>query len=379
MKDRPMRVLIDAHMLGEQEGGNETYVAGLIEGFGHLDLPERYILTLLHGPHYQPTVPQTQGLHFSRLNDGNNWSRVFATMPARCRELSADLVHVTYNASPFLKPPVVVTVHDVIFRIFPQYFSRRVRLLLSSLLPLTMLKARKIITISETSRDDIERYYPFTRGKIQVTPLAPGPIIDSEPDWRMSEELTGGSEFIVSVGTLQPRKNIARLIQAYIAARTRGSIATKLLIVGRAAWQHSEIYKIANQSEYSADIIFTGYVPDETLNALYHRCKAFIYPSLYEGFGLPVLEAMACGAPVITSNCSSMPEVAGDAAFLVNPYSVDDIRTAIEHVVNNEDLRHELHQRGRARANDFSWAKTAAMTLDIYRQTVTSRGRVLEL
>lgn len=365
-----LHVLLDGHMLGEQEGGNETYVAGLVEGFGHLELSKSHKMTVLCGPRYDSSIRQAHNLHFKRLGNVSNLKRIFRIMSKLCQELDPDLVHVTYNASPFLTCPIIVTVHDVIHRLYPQYFSPRVRLLLSTLLPLTMMKAKAIVTVSQTSKEDIESFYPFTRGKIHVTPEAPGPIVNIRPNYEACKKHTLDQSFILSVGTVQPRKNIARLIQAYIKARAQGSTTARLLIVGRAAWQHSNIYQIARQSGYSKDIVFTGYLPDDTLAALYHRCEVFVYPSLYEGFGLPVLEAMACGAPVITSNCSSLPEVAGDAAVLVDPHSVEEIRIAVGQVVNNQELRQSLCQKGKHRAESFTWAKTAALTLAVYEQSV---------
>lgn len=367
-----LHTLLDAHMLGEQEGGNETYVAGLIDGFSRLGLSELHQLTVLHGPRYRPDVQQRGNVRFHQLEDTSDLKRVFRTIPKLCRSLGTDLVHVTYNASPISSCPIVVTVHDVIFRLYPQYFSPRVRLLLSILLPLTMMKAKRIVTLSQTSKEDIEKFYPFTRSKVHVIPLAPGPIVNAQPNYEEGEKYTGGQDFILSVGTVQPRKNIARLIQAYIAARAQGTISAKLLVVGRAAWQHTDIHRMAIESGYGQDIVFTGYLPDNVLAALYRRCQVFVYPSLYEGFGLPVLEAMACDAPVITSNCSSLPEVAGDAAILIDPYSVSDLRTAIERVADSKELRQSLRERGKRRAKSYSWSETAAMTLEIYERITQS-------
>lgn len=364
------RVLFDAHMLGEQEGGNETYAAGLVSGFSNLETSPSFQFTTLYGPHYHPNSNGNNQISFVRLNPESSWKRVFGTIPQLCRKLKADIVHVTYNASPFLTCPSIVSVHDVIYRLYPQYFSPRVRLLLSTLLPLSMIKAKKIITISQTSKKDIETFYPFTRGKVVVVPIAAGPIVEAVPDYQGSYSLIA-EEFILSVGTLQPRKNILRLIDAYLEAREQGLVSAKLLIVGRAAWQHSQMVQKAIQSAYGQDIIFAGYLSNELLSALYRRCKLFVYPSLYEGFGLPVLEAMVCNAPVVTSNCSSMPEVAGDSAMLIDPESVSSIRDALVQILNDEQLRQDLCNRGMANARRFSWEKTAAMTLDTYKQTVS--------
>jgi len=363
-----MHILIDAHMLGEREGGNETYIAGLLQGFERVSLPESVCVTVLHRESYALPLQSGSGLRTQILENGGNFFRVFAQIPRLCHRLQADVLHMTYNASPWLPCPLVLTVHDVIFRRYPQYFSPRVLLLLSTLLPLSMWRAAVILTDSDASRSEIIHYYPFTRNKIVVAPLAPGPAAGLAPDLAAVERYSAGKEFILAVGTVQPRKNIARLIQAYISLRQRGVTQARLVIVGRSAWQGSDIQRIAHLNPYHADIQFTGYLDDAMLAGLYRRCLAFVYPSLAEGFGLPVLEAMACGAPVITSNCSSLPEVAGQAALLVNPYSVDEISARLEQLLTNPGLRGELRARSLKQAARFSWERTARETLSAYHQ-----------
>jgi glycosyltransferase involved in cell wall biosynthesis len=371
-----MNILIDAHMLGEQEGGNETYIAGLLQGFASTTLPEDTRLTVLLQPHYSLPCIDGEQLQTFTIRNSSNLSRLFLEIPSLCRRLHTDVLHVTYNASPWLSCAMVVSVHDVIFHRYPNYFAPRVRLLLSTLLPLTMRRASVILTLSEASKRDIVYYYPFTQDKIIVIPPAAGPLINLEPDMAMVDIYTGGEDFILAVGTVQPRKNIARLIHAYIRLRQHTITTVKLLIVGRSAWQHSEIQRIAANSPYSQDIVFTGYLPDAVVAALYRACTVFIYPSLYEGFGLPVLEAMACGAPVITSNCSSLPEVAGDAALFVDSYDVEQISRAIEQVLNDVSLRSDLRVRGLRRAACFSWEQTAVKTLEAYKWALQMRGKL---
>jgi glycosyltransferase involved in cell wall biosynthesis len=365
-----MRVLIDAHMLGEREGGNETYLAGLLQGFAAL-APADVELRALCRP------DQTSGLPVpaQALPAGGDVQRVFRDIPRLCRQHRADLVHLTYNASPFLPCPLALTVHDVIFRRYPSYFSPRVRLLLNTLLPLSMWRAAVIITDSRASQAEIEHYYRFTRSKTYVVPLGPGPIASVRPDTAAAEKLTAGRRFILAVGTVQPRKNLGRLIEAYLSLRECGLTEARLIIVGRKMWQSALIQQRAEHSPYAADIVFTGYLDDAAVAALYQRCAVFAYPSLYEGFGLPVLEAMACGAPVITSNVSSLPEVAGEAALLVNPCSIEEIAEAIQGVLSNPSLRDDLRRRGAQRAAQFTWERTAQATLEAYRRALARRGR----
>ncbi|WP_029214913.1 glycosyltransferase family 4 protein [Kallotenue papyrolyticum] len=366
-----MNIVLDAHMLGTQEGGNETYVAGLMRGFAALaDCATRVIAVC---PSCQIPAISNRHLEYVPLRTSGNFSRLLLELPSVCRRFTADLLHVTYNAPLFVRTPTVVSVHDVIFRRFPSYFSPRVRLLLSTWLPLSMMRAARVVTLSEASKRDIIHYYPFTRNKIEVIPPAAGPLVALEPDFDGAKQFTGGEPFILAVGTLQPRKNIARLIKAYLRLRHQTGLTAKLVIVGKAAWQHSHLYQLAASTPYRQDIIFTGYISDATLAALYRTCTVFVYPSLYEGFGLPVIEAMALGAPVITSNTSSLPEAAGDGAMLVDPYSEQAISDALNCILTNADVRQALRHRGRQQAARFSWEHTAVQTLQVYKEVVQQR------
>jgi glycosyltransferase involved in cell wall biosynthesis len=360
-------------MLGEQEGGNESYVTGLIQGLTADVIPPDVTINVLYPPARMP--PRQPAAHIQPVSIGSvgNVRRTFFRIPALCRQIKADILHVTYNASPFSQTPLVLSVHDVIFRHYPEHFSPRVRLLMSVMLPLSMRRAAAIITLSESSKRDIIRFYPFTADKVSAIPLGPGPVVDVAADYAAAAQYSENRSFFLAVGTIQPRKNLSRLIHAYTLARDTGGFDTRLIVVGKAAWQHSDVYQYAKQSPYCSDIIFTGYLSDAVLAALYAQCTAFIYPSIYEGFGLPVLEAMACGAPVITSDTSSLPEVAGDAALFVDPYSIAAISAALTTIHTNDDLRQRLRVRGLERAKKFSWKHTAEQTLAVY-QTVSQRS-----
>jgi len=372
-----MHIVIDAHMLGEQEGGNETYIWGLLEGLESTLSPQTKI-TALYNSRYNPPGNQISVLP-AVLHSQSNIYRLLWGTSSICSQLRADLLHVTYNAPLFSACPFVVSVHDVIFRLYPEYFTPRVRILLTTLLPFSMWRATLILTDSEASKKDIIRYYPFTQNKIVVIPLAPGQVATTKPDYLQAEKYLQGRKFILSVGSVQPRKNILRLIQAYILLRQRGTTNARLIIVGRSGWQGSQIQKISSSSPYADDIIFTGYLDNVVLAALYRKCAVFVYPSLYEGFGLPVLEAMACGAPVITSNLSSLPEITGDAALLVDPYSVEQISTAISRVLNNNALREDLIFLGSRQASRYSWKRTAQETLAVYEKAVQAQRKYSKL
>jgi glycosyltransferase involved in cell wall biosynthesis len=181
------------------------------------------------------------------------------------------------------------------------------------------------------------------------------------------------SEFLLSVGNLQPRKNLCRLIKAF--SLIRGDIdQMQLVIVGGAKWHVSEIYDLVSRLGLEKNVVFTSYVSDKDLVALYNLARVFVYPSLYEGFGLPILEAMACGTPVICSNTSSMPEVAGDAAVLIDPHNVEQIAETLLFVLLDPKLKQDLRERGLERATGFSWRRTAQQTLEVCRQVLRMKG-----
>jgi glycosyltransferase involved in cell wall biosynthesis len=231
--------------------------------------------------------------------------------------------------------------------------------------------------VSEQSKADILRYLPVKAENVTVIPEAAGPSY-RPMDRAQSEEvlLRHGISFpyILYVGSIEARKNITRLLEAY--AQIRGwSQKWKLVIVGATKWKYSPIFDTLQQLQLASAVHFTGHVADEDLPALYNGAAVFVFPSLYEGFGLPVLEAMACGVPVVTSNCSSLPEVAGDGAILVDPRDVNAIAAAIRRVLEELDLATGLRAKGLARARQFTWERTARETIAVYKKVMSRRIR----
>jgi glycosyltransferase involved in cell wall biosynthesis len=186
----------------------------------------------------------------------------------------------------------------------------------------------------------------------------------------------GDSPYVLYVGTLQPRKNVKMLIDAYTMMRRKTGIGHKLLMIGKPKYRFAPVFDAIKASGFENDILFTGFVTDDDLPMYYNAAEVFVFPSRYEGFGLPVLEAFGCGTPVITTTSSSLPEVAGDAAVLVDPYDTEALADAMENVLGNEKLRTKLRADGLARAAEFSWERTARMTMDVYERVLTeSVGR----
>jgi len=279
----------------------------------------------------------------------------------------ADVVHAT---NPAAVPPIrrgqrlVVTVHDLAFELFPELFPRDWRWLYRAGLRAAAKRADAIIVPSSAAADDVAMRSSFDRAQIHITPLASSvATTDADPS-ETSRRLDVPQPYILSVGTLEPRKNLVRLVRAY--RQVAPEIPHALVLAGPPGWRVEELEaEIARPGP--GTILRTGRLSGRDLDALYRGAEAFAYPSLYEGFGLPVVEAMVRGVPTITSNTSSLPEVAGDAALLVDPEDTGEIAEALARVLTDPVLAEDLRRRGRERAAMFSWTATARATLDVYR------------
>ena len=238
------------------------------------------------------------------------------------------------------------------------------------MLPIAAKKAERIIAVSSSTKKDIMKLLNISSEKIRVIYLGIGslyhPLEKKEvEDFRRKEEIFGS--FILYVGTLKKRKNVLNIIRAYKKIKEKG-IKEKLVIVGNKSGEYQNIYKAVKRSKLEKDVFFSGYVDEALLPFYYNSAFLFIYPSLYEGFGLPILEAMASGTPVITSNVSSLPEVVGDAAILVNPNNIEEMAEMMQKVLTNQKLREKMREKGLKRAKLFSWERCARETLNLYEE-----------
>jgi glycosyltransferase involved in cell wall biosynthesis len=279
-----------------------------------------------------------------------------------------DILHAPSPAA--IPPPgprqrLVVTVHDLAFRVFPSLFPAPWRLLFRAGTRRAVRRADAIITVSESTANDLVRYAHADPSRIHVVPLAasiPATTVDED---ETLERMKIPRPYLLFVGTLEPRKNLVRLVRAYRRAVARAGLPHRLVLAGPLGWRARPLLReIA--VEGPGEILLTGKRSPDELDALYRAAAAFAYPSLYEGFGLPVLEAMARGLPCVVSTASSLPEVAGDAALVVPPRSVSGLAGAIERVLTDEAEAARLSAAGRARADQFSWEQTARMTLKVY-------------
>lgn len=268
------------------------------------------------------------------------------------------------------KLPYALTVHDVAIDVFPQFFTAKDRAKhRTARTPKIAAQATRVLAVSESTALDVADRFGVARDRIVVTPLGVNAqytphIAPSDLNYQRGYGLS--SSYILLLATLEPRKNIESVIEAYDACRASGVALPRLIIAGGEGWKVERIRQTAASTSYRSDIAFLGYVHEKHKPALYRGASAFVFPSFYEGFGLPVLEAMACGVPVITSFAGSLPEVGGDAAVYVDPFNVSDLVGAFSQLFQPQDgpaLRKLLTDRGIARSREFSWEKTAEATL----------------
>lgn len=279
------------------------------------------------------------------------------------------LLFVPAFSCPILYPgKIVFTLHDIVGKLFAEHFSFSAKWYWKHLLPRSAHRATHIITISQNTKRDIVRELGIPEKKITVIPLAPHPryreVRDPHGASRALERLNIRWPFILSVGTLEPRKNTERLVQAFATMRRSEE---RLVIVGKKSWAFPEITKHVARYQLEDKVIFLDYVSDDDLVWLYNMCTFFVFPSLYEGFGMPPLEAMACGAPVIVSRTSSLPEVVGDAGWYIDPYDVIDIKDKMQALLEGEHFQRKLRVQSLVRAQEFSWERTAAETVRVLR------------
>ncbi len=330
------------------------------------------------------TLPPTPGANFTwhptRLSERwltRLWYRLRLPLPV---ELWTGPLHL-FHAPDFFLPPVrrqtrtVVTIYDLSFVRQPETVMPGMMQHLTEWVPRSVAQADHVIAISEATRQDLIELYQTPPAKISV--LYPAVTSDFQPLTNPQELAAvrhkyglGENPFILSVGTLQPRKNYQRLIQAFAQMgeinNPNGSLPLRLVIVGSKGWQYEQIFAEVTKLDLTNRVHFLGFVADSDLPTLYNAASLFVYPSLYEGFGIPALEALACGIPVIASNLSALPEVVGEAGVLVDPYHVDALAAAMTRLLGDADLKLRLRAAGLAQAAKFTWVGMAAKLLKVY-------------
>jgi glycosyltransferase involved in cell wall biosynthesis len=365
-----VRIAIDARKL--RDYGIGTYVRNLLRHLARIDQSTEFVVLCRQadagtvaglGANFRP-VPETSRPYSIREQ---------LSIPMDLRRERADLFHAPHYVLPPLTPcPSVVTIHDCIHLRFPQYLPNRVAYAYArASLWVATHRSHRVLTVSEASKRDILRYFRVPEKKIDVIYNAIderfGQPPAAEEIERVRERYQLDGPFILYAGNIKPHKNLERLIEAFHTLRRGGGFDNvRLLIIGDEISKYATLRRAVHRNKLHKYVRFFGFVPDETLASLYRLASVFVFPSLYEGFGLPPLEAMASGTPVITSNVSSLPEVVGDAALLIDPYEPDEIADAMRRVLTDATLRDQMRERGLARAREFSWDRSVRRVREIY-------------
>ena len=364
-----MRIAIDARKL--RDYGIGTYIRNLLRHLARLDNTTDYVVLCNEADR---TFAAELGENFRPVAER---SRAYSlreqfAVPLDLRRERADLFHAPHYVLPPLTPcRSVVTIHDCIHLRFPQYLPNRLGYAYArASLWVAAHRSARVLTVSEASKRDILRYFSVPESKIDVIYNAIDERFHEEPPadevMRVRERYQLNDPFILYAGNIKPHKNLERLIEAFHTIRRGEFEHVKLLIIGDEISKYATLRRTVHRYKLHKHVRFFGFVPDATLAILYRLARVFVFPSLYEGFGLPPLEAMASGTPVITSNVSSLPEVVGDAAMLIDPYEPDAIAGAMRRVLADDRLRDDMRERGLARVRHFSWDRSVRRIREIY-------------
>ncbi|MCJ7792570.1 MAG: glycosyltransferase family 4 protein [Candidatus Marinimicrobia bacterium] len=363
-------IIVEKNLDG-QKGGLEVYTYNLIRNLLKVDKKNNYFF-----------IKDSKNTGFPRENEikinlGKTPARKVLknsfNIPVIVKKYQLDIIHDPCQMGPFLLPmkaKKILTLHDLFPLTHPQTApSRYSPYIYKYLLPQVLKSTDKVIVISKNTRRDLLNYFPHLKGKITVIYEAADESFRKTGNLeRVKRKYTLDFPFIFSLGILNPIKNFTTLIKAFSKLKNRG-LKHKLVIGGKKGWRFENIFQQARDLVKKGEIIFSDFIPEEDLPYFYNLADLFVFPSLYEGFGIPILEAMACGCPVITSNISSMPEVAGRAAlFINNPLDIDEIASKITQVLTNSNLKKGLIKKGFVQAAKFSWERTARETIKVYEE-----------
>ena len=371
-----MHFAVDAHAIGRRLTGNEVYVRNLLSNFALLDR-EASFTAFYSVADAADAIP---GRFQSRLVSANPFVRLGVDLPRWIHRDRPDLLHVQYTAPIACSIPTIVSVHDVSFLERPAYFRKSRELQLRVTVSRSIRRAARVLTPSEFSRERVIHHYGLPDNRVVTVPMAMSPVfrpIQREiAAGRIAQSYGLTDPFILNVGDLQPRKNHLGLIAAFAdLVRSYPQLPQHLVIVGKDTWFSEHVRQAARISGAEDRIHFIGFVPDDDLVNFYNACDLFAFPSHYEGFGIPILEAMACGRAVACSHSSAMAEVANATALLFNPESRAEIVRSLRDLLIDTGLRQRLERMGIQRASLFTWQNTASKTLEVYYDVV--RDRVL--
>lgn len=374
-----MKILIDATCITDKISGVGRYAYCLIQGLANVDNQNHYTI-LLHreiNRHHSIWDIKSANINLIPTNLTSIGPKRQILFALRYGDLDIDVFHCLNNFSPIIhRYKSILTLHDIRYIRHKGYLAGKSRLkvfYLRFIIRKGLEKATKVIAVSNYTKKEIVHFFRLGENKITVIPEAPNPDLKSPPENKEQKKILKRysihKPFFLFLGEKRPHKNIEGTLRAFKTFKEKyDSWDTQLVVTGRYYSDYRDYMQITGMDTISKKIVFTDFVPDNYLKALYSQAVALIFVSFYEGFGLPILEAMQIGTPVITSNISSMPEVAGDAALLVDPYNPEEIARAMFQIMTSENLRDNLVQKGYARSQAFSWEKTAIQTIEVYKE-----------
>lgn len=378
-----LKILVDATPIRSQPSGIGIYTINLIKSLSSLENENNFKL----GTYYQPSFKKWVVGDFSPPNLlQKSASCHILPLPVRLSYLVGKYYSPVLNyLDTYLDNPSIIqgtdhfvypckntlkimTIHDLSFIKYPQYAPKVVKKTYKNRIKQCLQWTDLIITFSQTTKEDITDIFNFPEKKIYITNQASRyENIKTNQTLNNKTKYNLDAPYLLLVSTLEPRKNIINIIKAFNYLKQEKKIEHNLVLIGKKGWNYQPILAEINNSPFQNNIYHLGYLSDEEVALFYAKADVFIYPSYYEGFGLPVLEAMSLGTPVVTSNISSLPEVAGDAAILINPNNFPEIADAILQIINNSQLRNNLIKKGQERAKLFSWENTAKQTINAYK------------
>jgi glycosyltransferase involved in cell wall biosynthesis len=368
---------LNAHLLSLSHNyrgaGINSYIYHLLRHLGRIDSDYSYSVFLSE----RRFADERLKLRYTRWPTHRPLVRILweqLVQPMALRQAGIDLLHAMAFTGPLATPcPFVVTVYDLSFLHYPDAFRSWNRWYLRCFTGLSARRARRVIAISENTKRDVVKMLGVPSDSVDVVYCGAGEIFHPLPPaevTRFRRERALPDRFILFLGTLEPRKNVQMLIRAYAQWQKAEPAIPKLVVAGGKGWYYGQIFAEVERLELTGEVIFPGYVAQEELPLWYNAASLFVYPSRFEGFGLPVLEAMACGTPVVTTSAASLPEVAGGAALLVSPDDEKQLIEAMRRALCDQALREEMTTKGRAHATTFTWDRTARQTADVYKRAL---------
>lgn len=366
------RIALDIRQLCLGPSGDRTHLLGLLREFSTLAADDQFLLCLNEPcPEALTDLPASDSYHLRSVRSRPGWLWTPVAWPRLLRRERAQVAHGVYLVPPLSPCPTVVTIHDVSFLAHPEWFPRQALRIMRVLIPLSARRATRIVTATEHAASEIVRLIGVPRSKISVIPYGVDecfvPVAHDEARQRVSGAYGLSGPYLIAVGLLQPRKNLTRLLQAFaLLARDRPDL--KLAVVGATGWGNEPFHERLRELRLEDRVVLCGSVPAGDLPALYSAAEMLVYPSLYEGFGLPPLEAMRCGTPVVASDATSIPEVVGDAAVLADPLKPESIAAGIRSILDDAGLAADLSRRGVQHAGQFTWRSAAQVYLKLFHE-----------